>query len=141
MVRPWRRLAVLCCVLLLPALASAQDQLRYSKSYTVVGDYVAAGVDVRPNQAVNGMVKGTINVSGVPRNADIVAAFLYWETVTATGVPAPNAFFRGNRLTYAREVSQQVDPSAASCFASSPCRSSSSPSIRRSRRSGRCPRR
>ena len=57
----WRPLAVVSCVLLLPALASAQDQLRYSKSYTVVGDYVAAGVDLRSNQAVNGMVKGTIS--------------------------------------------------------------------------------
>jgi len=112
------RLVAFCCVVLVPASAFAQDQLRYSKSYTVVGDYAAAGVDVRPSTAVNGFVKGTISMNGVPKNADIVAAFLYWETVAQTGATVPLAKFRGNTLSYARETSQQVDPSAAACFAS-----------------------
>jgi hypothetical protein len=112
------RMAALCCVLLVPIAAAAQDKLTFSKSYTVVGDYVAAGIDVSPNSAQGGFVNGTIAINGVPKNADIVAAFLYWETVTLSSASAPLAQFRGNTLKYAREVSQQVDPSAASCFAS-----------------------
>ena len=53
----------LALVLATGASAFAQDQLRYSKSYTVVGDYAAAGVDVRPSTAVNGFVKGTISMN------------------------------------------------------------------------------
>src|SRR5688572_16164140 len=118
MASPSRVLVALCLALVLPAAALAQDQLTYSKSYTVVGDYVAAGVDVNPKNAKNGFVTGTINISGVPKNADIVAAFLYWETVTLSGANAPNASFRGNQLLHARKVSQVLDPSAAPCFGS-----------------------
>ncbi len=71
-----------------------------------------------PKNAKNGFVTGTINISGVPKNADIVAAFLYWETVTLSGASAPNASFRGNQLLHARKVSQVLDPSAAPCFGS-----------------------
>ena len=118
MSRSCGRFVALCCLVLLPATAFAQDQLRYSKSYNVVGDYVAAGVDVSPSKAKNGVVKGTINITGVPKNADIVAAFLYWETVTLSNQTAPLAQFRGNTLKYAREVKQVLDPSAAPCFGS-----------------------
>ena len=118
MASPSRVLVTLCVALALPAAAFAQDQLTYSKSYTVVGDYVAAGVDVNPKNAKNGFVTGTINISGVPKNADIVAVFLYWETVTSFGATAPNASFRGNKLLHARKVSQELDPSAAPCFGS-----------------------
>ena len=78
-------------------LASAQAPLNYFQSYFVTGDYVAGGVGLY-GQGAN--PTGTINFSGVPCTsgpgifagvvpcsakgavpADIIAAFLYWETI------------------------------------------------------------
>src|SRR5262245_58097437 len=55
--------------------------LPYSNGYLVTGNYVAGGVDVASNQASGGFVTGTIHMSGVPANADVLAAFLYWEGI------------------------------------------------------------
>src|SRR5262249_18376733 len=42
---------------------------------------------------------GTINIGGVPSGADIVAAFLYWETVERTPLPsAAKGFFDGKAI-------------------------------------------
>jgi hypothetical protein len=114
----WRRLAVFCCVLLAPAAGYAQDQLHYSKSYTVTGDYVVASVDVSAKDAQGGFVTGTIEVSGVPDNADILAAWLYWETVTSSPQQAAGARFRGNQLTLATRRDQPLNSSASPCFSS-----------------------
>src|SRR5216683_902466 len=74
--------------------ASAQAQtnpLNFFKNYIVSGDSVVAGVGLR-GQGVqdtqtetllgttNFYAKGTIQIGGVPANADILAAYLYWET-------------------------------------------------------------
>src|SRR5215467_1614609 len=92
--------------------AEAQS-LNFFKNYFVTGDYVSGGVGLRglgvtssAIQAVSGGVgsyaTGVIHMSGVPgyvsngvgcsmlvprcvQHADIVAAYLYWETVAATG--------------------------------------------------------
>ena len=48
----------------------------------VAGDYVAAGVDLTEATLSNGVASGTISVSGVPPDADIVGAYLYWEAIT-----------------------------------------------------------
>ena len=69
-----------CCILFLIAgAAHAQDALPFAKSYTVTGNYMVGGVDVAARNAVNGFVTDTIPMKGVPENADILAAFLYWE--------------------------------------------------------------
>src|SRR5262245_22802795 len=61
--------------------ASAQPgNLTFFKNYTVTGDYVVAGVNLR-NQGVNGFATGEITITGVPAGADILAAFLYSESV------------------------------------------------------------
>jgi pimeloyl-ACP methyl ester carboxylesterase len=61
---------------LAPAASPApSDNLTQFKTYTVNGDYVVAGVGVR------GTGTGTINVSGIPSGVQIVAAYLYWETL------------------------------------------------------------
>ena len=54
----------------------------YAKSYTVTGDYAVGGVDLLPDSMSSGFLTGTIPMSGVPANADILAAFLYWETIS-----------------------------------------------------------
>src|SRR5262249_18492079 len=53
------------------------------------GDYAAAGVGLR------GKGSGVINMTSVPANAEIIAAFLYWETLG----DGQNGTFRGNPIT------------------------------------------
>ena len=88
-------------------LASAQGPLNYFQNYFVTGDYVVGGVGLY-NQGAN--PTGTINFSGVPCTsgpgllasvvpcsakgavpADIIAAFLYWETIEPTSLTTPSA--------------------------------------------------
>ena len=79
-------------------LGRAADALNYTKNYFVTGDYVVGGVGLR-GKGVSGFATGTINISGVPAGADIVAAFLYWETDESTPAPsATNGFFDGNAI-------------------------------------------
>ena len=83
---------------------AASDPLPYSKGFLVTGNYVVGGVDLTPqaNPAVNGLATGTLNISGVPAGADIVAAFLYWEeifTPTAGQIPVAGVQFRGVPLS------------------------------------------
>ncbi len=86
--------------------ALAQGPLNYFKNYFVTGDYAVAGVGLS-GKAVKGSVTGTINFSGVPCTsapglfatvvpctakgavpADVIAAFLYWQTIETTATPS-----------------------------------------------------
>lgn len=89
-------LAVLFCFVLLPQSALAQSPLPHARSYLVTGDYAVGGVDMT-GQGVNGFVTGTIPMSGIPANVNILAAFLYWETIASTANPsaAAGVQFRG----------------------------------------------
>jgi hypothetical protein len=58
-----------------PGQAQAPDALRYSKSYTLTGNYIVRAVDLSPARAINGFVTDTIPMSGVP------GAFLYCKTI------------------------------------------------------------
>ena len=64
-----------------PAAAS----LPYARGFLVTGDYAVGGVDLREDAhpIVNGFSTAAIPMSGVPANADIIAAYLFWETVVA----------------------------------------------------------
>src|SRR5262245_3146809 len=77
-----------------------QSQLHYSKGFLVTGNYAVGGVDLNEtyNPIVVGFSTGTIQMGNVvPPNADIVAAYLYWETITLTADPslAAGVKFRG----------------------------------------------
>ena len=72
--------------------------LQFFKNYFVTGDYAVAGVGLR-GTGVGGVATGQINFAGVPAGADIVAAFLYWETEESAPSPASaNGFFDGNAI-------------------------------------------
>jgi hypothetical protein len=78
-----------------------QDPLQYARGFLITGNYVVGGVDLTPqlNVPVNGLATGTIPMSGVPANVDIVGAFLYWEAIYAPGAqPTAGAQFRGVAL-------------------------------------------
>jgi hypothetical protein len=68
---------------LLPAIAFATPpaiSLPYANRYLVTGNYVTGNVDLSQASGGGGFLQGTIHMSGVPANAEILAAHLYWET-------------------------------------------------------------
>ena len=92
------------------------DALPYSLSYTVTGDYAVGSVDLLPSPQANGFQTGTIPMSGVPKNAEILAAFLYWETLAETEDELAGVLFRGTPVSFVRTVSQQLDGVYAPCW-------------------------
>ena len=86
-----------------PGFAQATPPLTFENNYFVTGDYVVSGVGLR-GLGVNGFAKkqftmpdaNSVPSAGVPLGADIVAAFLYWETVESsqTAFIGQNGFFR-----------------------------------------------
>ena len=73
----------------------------------MTGDYVAAGVGLQ-RKGVNGFATGniTIDPAQIPAGAEIVAAYLYWQTISSSGTPALSALqgakFKGNDLSQNR---------------------------------------
>ena len=81
----------------------AADPLSLNNNWLVTGDYVSAGITLR-GTGVRGTATGTISIptyaqsttQGVPTGADIIDAFLYWQTVESTpGASSANATFNG----------------------------------------------
>src|SRR5882724_9247732 len=89
--------------------AQAADALKFFENIFVTGDYVVAGVGLRglggQNGSPAGLATGAINVTGIPADADVVAAFLYWEEVSSSGLGpdsgALNATFDSHLLSSA----------------------------------------
>ena len=59
---------------------------------------------------------GTRGRAGVPKNAEILAAFLYWETLAETRRRARRRAFRGTPVTFVRTVAQPLDGVFAPCW-------------------------
>ena len=117
---PGRILSVVVCVCSLFTFAEAAraqtDPLKIFQNYFVTGDYVVAGwvkgasdgqfaqgnislPDCTQAQAMNQPCPTT---SPIPTGADIVAAYLYWQTVESSNVGAPTGkqgFFNGYPIT------------------------------------------
>ena len=95
--------AVLSLVLPSPA-ARAADGLGYFKNFFVTGDYLAVGVGLQ-HTGVNGFATGTLTVAPgqIPAGAEVVAAYLYWQTISSSGTPDPSvlqgAKFKGNDIS------------------------------------------
>jgi len=111
-------------------LAQTSSQLTLSNNYFVTGDYIVGGVGLR-GLGVNGFATGTINIpdtaqpnpSNVPAGADIVAAFLYWETVekTQSAFAGQQGSFNGYPIT----GSILGNPNAPTSWSSGGCSGSS----------------
>src|SRR5438128_2696194 len=89
--------------------ACSTTQLCLDNNYFVTGDYVVGG-NVFDGKIVNGLATGTITIpdplqstsTSVPAGAEIVAAFLYWETVESTNAGAITGqvgSFNGSTIT------------------------------------------
>jgi len=109
----WRMVIALLFLLLNVPSGQAQP-LNFFKNYFVTGDYAVGGVGLRgrgvldtqtqaiTQTAITNYATGVIPMSGVPANADILAAFLYWEEIAGTSTdPLALAVgtFRGFRIT------------------------------------------
>jgi sugar lactone lactonase YvrE len=77
---------------------SSPNPLALNNNYFLTGDYVSAGVTLR-GTGRNGLATGSIiipsysasSTQGVPDGADIIDAFLYWETLENTPVASSTA--------------------------------------------------
>ena len=91
--------------------------LKFFKNYFGSIDYAVGGVGLRGNGDTSGYATGTIHMSGVPADADILSAHLYWQTMESTPEPNPYAaigMFRGGLI-----MGKQVAPDGApSCWGS-----------------------
>jgi len=128
------------------------NTLPYTKGFLVTGDYVIGGVDLNENDhpIVNGFSTGTIHIREtpcppgqqcdvVPANADVIAAYLFWETITIADnpltplvdesvAPATGVKFRGNDIdiTDVWTVNRSSTPESST----TPCWSSGDPLTR-----------
>jgi hypothetical protein len=119
--------------------ASTETDLPYSRGYLLTGNYVAAGVDfteqVNPPDA-SGNSNGIIHIAKcdpaqnvtfncVPADADIVAAYLYWEAIAANNdlKKASTVQFRGhdillNDVVGVKASWKDLTGSTSSCWSS-----------------------
>src|SRR6266446_7351844 len=96
------------------ASAQTTPPLNLFNNYFITGDYVVGGVGLRGAGDSTGIAHGTISIPdsvqaqatgvpspGVPAGANIVAAFLYWETVekNKSTEAGKNGFFNGQPIT------------------------------------------
>ena len=108
--------------------AQTTNPLPYSGGILVTGNYVVGGVDLTENANpidANGFSTGTIAMSGVPADADILAAYLFWEAITVASNPsqAAGVKFRGVDVDIddplvVKRTSQDLTGSTASCWSS-----------------------
>ena len=108
--------------------AAPGDALSYAKGFSGTIDYVVGTVDLTPQANPidqYGFSTGTLSIAGVPHDADIVGAYLYWETITLDADPAQAAGvkFRDheillNDVVAVKKSSQALQGSSASCWSS-----------------------
>ena len=111
-------ISLACFLVLAAGHAATKKELPYAKGYTVTGDYAVGNVDLRPTGGSSGFATGTIPMSGVPENADILAAFLYWETIWTDKAQVDGATFRGAPVTVVKASSRALADKTAACYAS-----------------------
>src|SRR5215510_4326740 len=83
-----------------PAPPPPPVSLPYANSFLVTGNYVTGSVDLPGTGVVGGAATGTIHMNGVPTNsdgspADILGAWLYWETIATDPSQVTGVKFRG----------------------------------------------
>ena len=113
---------------------SSLNALPYSTGYLLTGDYGVGSVDLvskkdedessRKRDQGRSRRTGRIPMSGVPANADILAAFLYWETIAPSSQTPPDIAefvqFQGEPIKSVRVkfTRQLLTGNTGQCFAS-----------------------
>src|ERR1051325_7196403 len=73
--------------------AHTADALPSAKGYLNTGDYAVGGVALGGDSDGSSLT-GRISMTGVPANADILSAFLYWQTVSSDRSQVDGVKFR-----------------------------------------------
>src|SRR5262249_9416388 len=94
------------------------DALPFAKSHMITGNYVVAGTDFVPQPGGNGFMTRPISVSGVPANAEILSAFLYWETISTARAQVDGVKFRGQPVTVVKGSSKVLEADTSACWES-----------------------
>ena len=101
------------------AQAQATDALPYSAGFLVTGNYVVGGVDLLTNGEAGIIHFDEAHGNAVPAGADVIAAYLYWETVSSVPYSLADATFRGRNIPAAKAATLASLPgSGASCWGS-----------------------
>src|SRR5262249_6177852 len=80
--------------------AAGTEPLNFFKNWFITGDVKMAGVGLRGVGDVNGIAHGTIHMAGVPADAEVLSAYLYWATDETTASPgAINGTFDNVAIT------------------------------------------
>ena len=123
-----RRLTAVACMVALAllgqtAFAQAPPSWNFFRNYFVTGDYVVGGVGLRGLGDGSGFAPGTITINNVPAGADVVAAFLYWQTIekSKSAFEGQNGFFNGRAIT----GTSLGNPNAPTSWSSGGCSGSS----------------
>ena len=105
------------------AQSSPPNALPFFKNYFITGDYKVGSVDL--SNPVGNFATGEIHFNAalgnaVPANADIVAAFLYWEMITLAPAPPSlsGARFRDQDIS---AIAKQLGPARLLTKETSPC--------------------
>ena len=96
-------LCIACAAMACSAAFAQTPPLNFYKNYIVTGDYAVSGVGLRGTGDASGFASGTIKAPSppLPGGADIVAAFLYWQTVEKdrSSHAGQNGFFNLHAIT------------------------------------------
>ncbi len=111
-------LLAMTLILLSAGTSAAQGTFSWFHTYTTPGNYVVGGVDLVPLSFKNGLRTRKILMGNqVPPNAEILAAFLYWETIwrgpdTVLDQLRGQVKFRGQPVT---GIKSSTQPISAAC--------------------------
>ena len=94
------------------------DALPFAKSFLVTGNYAVGSVDFNPQTAANGSITATLPMSGVPNGAEVLAAYLYWESISTDVAQVDGVKFRGEPMTVVKRSSAGLTGTTAPCFSS-----------------------
>src|SRR5262245_48707068 len=97
--------------------AVTQGSVSLFKNYFGSIDYATGGIGLRGLGDTSGFATGTIHMAGVPANADLLAAHLYWQTMESTPDPNPAAAI-GKFRTFDIFGKQVAPAGAPSCWGS-----------------------
>jgi hypothetical protein len=92
--------------------------LPFAKNFLITGNYVVGSVDLAPQSGANGFLTGTIPVSGVPATAEVLAAYLYWETISTDIAQVDGAEFRGSPIVVVKQSYSTLTGGTAQCWTS-----------------------
>jgi hypothetical protein len=116
-----RRALFVCLIVVVaasqPTRTAEGDALKFFQNYFVTGDYAVGGIGLR-GKGINGIARAAIPFTGVPEDADVLAAFVYFQLVVTnqTMRPLQNARFRGQPI---EDVAELLNPQGTTpCWSS-----------------------